>query len=232
MNYYQESSTVASQYDMGLRKFMLDVFGNMSLGLAISGLISFFIGNSPQLMMMLFGGPQAFIFMFAPLILVFFLGFKINDIEVNTARMLFFLYSSLMGVSLSTIFILFKLGSIINVFFISAATFGTMALYGYTTKKDLSGMASFLMMGVIGLVIAGLVNIFLQSSALQFAISAFAVLIFVGLTAWDVQDLKNTYYSYDGDEREKMGVIGALNLYMDFINIFINLLQLIGDKKD
>ena len=116
--------------------------------------------------------------------------------------------------------------------FITAATFGTMSLYGYTTKRDLSKMGSFLMMGLIGLVIAGLVNMFLQSSALQLAISACSVLIFVGLTAYDMQQIKEIYYATEGDDREKMGIVGALNLYMDFINIFINLLQLIGDKKD
>jgi len=132
---------------------------------------------------------------------------------------------------LSSIFLVFKLGSIFQVFFISAATFGSMALWGYTTKRDLSNMGSFLMMGLIGLLIAGVVNIFLQSSILTLAISAIGVLIFTLLTAFDMQTIKETYYNSYGEEREKAGIIGALNLYLDFVNIFINLLQLLGEKK-
>lgn len=232
MNYYQEYSTAEGSYDLGLRKHLLSVFNNMALGLVVSGLVAGFIGTNPVLLAMIFGGPQMWLFMLAPLAVVLLLGFKLDTMEVGTAKMLFYLYSVLMGISLSTIFLVFKLGSIIQVFFITAATFGTMSLYGYTTKRDLSKMGSFLMMGLIGLVIAGLVNMFLQSSALQLAISACSVLIFVGLTAYDMQQIKEIYYVTDGDDREKMGIVGALNLYMDFINIFINLLQLIGDKKD
>lgn len=232
MNYYQEYSTAEGSYDLELRKHLLSVFNNMSLGLVVSGLVAGFIGNNPVLLTMIFGGPQMWLFMLAPLAVVLLLGFKIDTMEVGTAKMLFYLYSVLMGISLSTIFVVFQLGSIIQVFFITAATFGTMSLYGYTTKRDLSKMGSFLMMGLIGLVIAGLVNMFLQSSALQLAISACSVLIFVVLTAYDMQQIKEMYYATEGDDREKMGILGALTLYMDFINIFINLLQLIGDKKD
>jgi len=137
-----------------------------------------------------------------------------------------------MGLSLSSIFMIFKLGSIANVFFISAATFGVTALYGYTTKRDLSSMGSFLMMGAIGLMIAGVVNLFLQSSVMAFAISVIGVLIFVGFTAYDMQDIKEKYYELNDDEEiRKAGIFGALNLYLDFINIFVNLLQLLGDRK-
>jgi FtsH-binding integral membrane protein len=141
-------------------------------------------------------------------------------------------FSALMGLSLSSIFMIFKLGSIANVFFISAATFGATALYGYTTKRDLSSMGSFLMMGAIGLMIAGVVNLFLQSSVMAFAISVIGVLIFVGFTAYDMQDIKEKYYELNDDEEiRKAGIFGALNLYLDFINIFVNLLQLLGDRK-
>jgi len=137
-----------------------------------------------------------------------------------------------MGLSLSSIFMIFKLGSITNVFFISAATFGATALYGYTTKRDLSSMGSFLMMGAIGLMIAGVVNLFLQSSIMAFAISVIGVLIFVGFTAYDMQDIKSKYYELNDDEEiRKAGIFGALNLYLDFVNIFVNLLQLLGEKK-
>jgi FtsH-binding integral membrane protein len=141
-------------------------------------------------------------------------------------------FAALMGLSLSSIFMIFKLGSIANVFFISAATFGATALYGYTTKRDLSSMGSFLMMGAIGLMIAGIVNLFLQSSIMAFAISVIGVLIFVGFTAYDMQDIKSKYYELNDDEEiRKAGIFGALNLYLDFVNIFVNLLQLLGEKK-
>lgn len=218
--------------DQGLRSFMLSVFNNMGLGLAVSGVTAFLVSSSPALMAMLFGGPQKWLVMLAPLALVFFLSFKIADLAPSTARSLFYLYAGLMGVSLSTIFLVFKIGSIIEVFFISASMFGASALWGYTTKRDLTGMGSFLMMGVIGLCIAGIVNIFLANSVLQFVISAISVLVFTGLTAWDVQNLKNIYYDVDADQRERAGIMGALSLYIDFINIFINLLQLVGVRKD
>jgi FtsH-binding integral membrane protein len=155
-----------------------------------------------------------------------------DSMSSSTARTMLYCFAALMGLSLSSIFMIFKLGSIANVFFISAATFGATALYGYTTKRDLSSMGSFLMMGAIGLMIAGVVNLFLQSSIMAFAISVIGVLIFVGFTAYDMQDIKSKYYELNDDEEiRKAGIFGALNLYLDFINIFINLLQLIGDRK-
>jgi FtsH-binding integral membrane protein len=141
-------------------------------------------------------------------------------------------YAAAMGVSLSSIFAVFTGQSITQVFFITATMFGATSLYGYTTKKDLTGMGNFLIMGLIGLVIAGVVNIFLQSSVMHMVISFITVLVFTGLTAWDVQKLKSIYYDTWGEEQEKLGIMGALNLYMDFINIFINLLQLIGVKNN
>ena len=223
--------TYYADYDQGLRQFFLNVFNNMFLGLALSGVTAFLVSSSPELMMSFFGGPQKWFFLLAPLGMALFLGFMINSLSPSTARILLYVYAGLMGISLSSIFLIFKMGSIAQVFFITATTFGATALYGYTTKRDLSAMGSFMIMGVIGLCIAGVVNIFLASSVLQFAISAISVLVFTALTAWDVQSLKDIYYNTEGDDRERAGIIGALNLYMDFLNIFINLLQLIGDRK-
>jgi FtsH-binding integral membrane protein len=141
-------------------------------------------------------------------------------------------FAAAMGISLSSIFIIYKMGSIAQVFFITAATFGSASLYGYTTKKDLTSFGSFLIMGVIGIVIASVVNIFLASSVLTFVVSILAVLIFTGLTAYDTQQLKAVFDNTSGEEREKAGVVGALSLYLNFINIFVALIQLIGEKKD
>jgi FtsH-binding integral membrane protein len=156
----------------------------------------------------------------------------IDKINSQTAKLFLFAFAAAMGLSISSIFAVYKMGSIVQVFFISSATFGAASLYGYTTKKNLTSMGSFLMMGLIGIVIAGVVNLFLQSSAFAFVISILAVLVFTGLTAYDTQQIKSFYDDLEGEDREKAGVIGALMLYMDFINIFIHLLQLIGDKKE
>ena len=147
-------------------------------------------------------------------------------------RVYLFTFAALMGLSLSSIFLIFKIGSIVNVFFITAATFGAASIYGYTTKRDLTSMGSFMLMGVIGLIIAGLVNVFLQSSMMAFVISCISVLIFTALTAYDTQNLKNVYDELYDEEMEKAGVFGALNLYINFINIFLSLLQILGDKKE
>ena len=178
-----------------------------------------------------FSGPQAWVVMLAPLGMAFLMGFGASKMSSHTLKICLAVFAALMGLSLSSIFAVFTMASIAQVFFISAATFGTTALWGYTTKRDLSNFGSFLMMGLIGLVIAGLVNIFLQSSALQMVCSAIGVLIFVGFTAYDMQQIKDVYFALDGEDREKAGVLGATNLYLDFVNIFVNLLQLIGDRK-
>jgi FtsH-binding integral membrane protein len=152
--------------------------------------------------------------------------------SLTMTRAYLFTFAATMGISLSFIFMIFKLGSIVNVFFITAATFGAASIYGYTTKRDLTSMGSFLMMGVVGLVIAGAVNLFLQSSMMTFVISCISVLIFTGLTAYDTQELKDVYDELHDEEMEKAGVHGALNLYINFINIYVSLLQIIGDKKE
>jgi FtsH-binding integral membrane protein len=219
-------------YDLGLRQFMLSVYNNMTLALAISGLVSLGISMSPALMAGIWGTPLKWVVVFLPLVMSFGFAFLFEKMSAQVAQIALYVFAAAMGLSLSSIFAIYKLGSIGQVFFISAATFGAASLYGYTTKADLTKMGSFLMMGVIGLVIAGVVNLFLQSSAFAFAISCLAVLIFTGLTAYDTQEIKSHYDYTEGEEREKAGIFGALQLYMDFINIFVNLLQLIGEKKD
>ena len=219
-------------YDLGLRQFMLSVYNNMTLALAISGLVSLGISMSPALMAGIWGTPLKWVVVFLPLVMSFGFAFLFEKMSAQVAQIALYFFAAAMGLSLSSIFAIYKLGSIGQVFFISAATFGAASLYGYTTKADLTKMGSFLMMGVIGLVIAGVVNLFLQSSAFAFAISCLAVLIFTGLTAYDTQEIKSHYDYTEGEEREKAGIFGALQLYMDFINIFVNLLQLIGEKKD
>ena len=224
-------ATSVPQYDQGLRTYLLSVFNNMSIALFISGIVSAWIGLTPELAAAIWSTPFKWVAIFAPLAFGLAFAFMASDISSATARIMLFVYAGLIGLSLSSIFLVYQLGSIIHVFFISGATFGATALWGYTTKRDLSSMGAFLMMGLIGLVICGIVNIFLQSSAFAFAISLIGLGIFIGLTAWDMQTIKETYYSTYGEEREKAGVFGALNLYLDFVNIFINLLQLLGEKK-
>jgi FtsH-binding integral membrane protein len=158
--------------------------------------------------------------------------FLFDKMSAQMAKIALLVFAGAMGLSLSSIFLIYKMGSIAQVFFISAATFGAASLYGYTTKKDLTTFGSFLIMGVLGLVVAGVVNLFLQSSVFAFVISCIAVLIFTALTAYDTQTLKSTFDGTEGEDREKAGVFGALQLYLDFINIFLNLLQLLGDKKN
>lgn len=218
-------------YDEGLRQFMLSVFNNMAIGLAISAVISFLVGTNRELMMMLFAGPQRYVVMLAPLAMVFFISFKVHSMSPATARNWFFAYAAVMGISLSVIFAVYKLGSIATIFFATSAMFGGMALYGHTTKRDLTELGSFLIMGVWGIVIAGLINLFFMNSVVTTAISIISVVIFAGLTAYDVQMLRTMYDSLDYEDRERAGVIGALSLYLDFINMFMSLLQLVGDRK-
>jgi len=222
----------AVRYDEGLRNFMLQVYNYMTFALALSGLVSIGVSMSPALMAVIWGTPLKWVVMLAPLAMSLGFMFLVERMSSSTAKIFLFAFAAVMGLSLSSIFAIYKMGSIIHVFFISAATFGAASLYGYTTKKDLTSMGSFFIMGALGLVIASVVNIFLQSSVFAFVISILAVLVFTGLTAYDTQQIKETYDDAEGDEREKAGVIGALMLYLDFINIFVHMLQLIGDKKE
>jgi FtsH-binding integral membrane protein len=232
----------AAGYDAGLRAYMLKIYNYMASGLLLTGIIALFSAQSEAVLsaMYTFEGnaitgmkPLAWIVMFATLGLVMFLSFGLRNMSLVAAQASYWGYAALMGLSLSTIFLTFTGESITRVFFITAATFGGMSLYGYTTKRDLTGMGSFLMMGLIGLIIASLVNLFLKSSGLQFAISVIGVLVFVGLTAFDTQKLKNMYYqlSGEGEWTGKIVIMGALTLYLDFINLFLQLLYLFGDRR-
>jgi FtsH-binding integral membrane protein len=181
-----------------------------------------------------FVSPLKWLFILAPLAMVFVISAGINRLAPSTAQLLFWVFSALMGISLSSIFLVYTHSSIVQVFFITAATFGALSLYGYTTRRDLTGMGSFLFMGLVGIIIASLVNLFLHLSALQFIISIVGVLVFAGLTAWDTQRLKNEYiYGYaqaGGDVAERAAITGALSLYLNFINLFTLLLQLLGQR--
>lgn len=226
------SAAAGVSYDAGLRAYMVKVYNFMSIALGISGAVAFMVSSSPALMGAIFGTPLAWVVMLAPLGFVIFLGAKMQTVSAEKAKNYLWIFAGLMGVSLSTIFVAYTNASIARVFFISAATFGSMSLYGYTTKKDLTGMGSFLFMGLIGLIIASIVNIFLKSSALDFALSAIGVLIFIGLTAYDTQRIKQNYYrSADSDMTSKLAVMGALSLYMDFINLFLMMLRMFGDRR-
>lgn len=242
--------------DQGLRAYMTSIYNFMAIGVAITGLAALIIyslsvttvgapdavatiGKTMALTSLghtLFVSPFKYVLMFAPLGLVFLLGFKVQSMQPTTAQAVFFLYAALVGASISTIFLVYTHASIARVFFISAAAFGGLSLYGYTTQKSLSGMGSFLMMGLIGIIIAGLVNMFLQSSAMQFAISVIGVLVFAGLTAYDTQKLKEEYmFGLTGADEATIGrsaVMGALTLYLDFINLFMMLLQLFGNRGE
>jgi FtsH-binding integral membrane protein len=223
----------AAQLDVGLRRYMLQVYNYMASGVALTGVVAYLTASSPTFLQAIYGTPLMWVVMLAPLAAVFFLSFKINSIKFSTAQAIFWGYAGLMGLSLASIFVVFTGESVARVFFITAGTFGTMSLYGYTTKRDLSQFGSFLFMGLIGIVLASLVNLFLASSALQFAISIIGVLVFVGLTAYDTQRIKELYSELDDSEVfGKKALMGALTLYLDFINLFIMLMQLLGNRRD
>jgi uncharacterized protein len=238
----------AVAYDMGLRAHMIRVYNYMAGGVALTGVVAWLtyqmaggdaihvIGRSVTGLTpfgeAVFVSPLKWVFMLLPLGFVFFMGFRIQSLQASTARLLFFVFAALMGVSFATIFLVFTQTSITQVFFITAAAFGALSLYGYTTQRNLSAFGSFLLMGVIGLVIASLVNIFLASSMLQWMISIIGLGVFAGLTAWDTQTIKEMYDPMDdGTVAGRKSVMGALNLYLDFINMFQFLLQLIGDRR-
>ena len=218
--------------DEGLRSYMLQVYNYMGLGLAITGAVAFLVAAAPALYVPIFTSPLKWVVMLAPLGFVFFLGARINHMSVSAAQLTFWLFAAVMGLSMASIFLVFTHESIARVFFITAATFGAMSLYGYTTSRDLSGWGSFLFMGLIGIIIASLVNIFVGSSALQFAVSVIGVLVFTGLTAYDTQRIKEMYYEMDAaDVATRKAIMGALSLYLSFINLFMMLLQLFGTQR-
>ena len=231
--------------DEGLRAYMLRVYNYMAAGVFLTGIVAYLTSSAAitrgptgarvltDFGQLIYVSPLKWVIMLAPLAFVFFLSFRIYKMSVGAAQIAFWAFAAVMGLSLSSIFLVFTGQSITQVFFVTAAAFGALTLWGYTTKKDLSGWGSFLIMGVVGIIIAALVNLFLQSSALQFAISVIGVLVFAGLTAYDTQRIKDAYYEVAGDmtATAKAAIMGALNLYLDFINMFTMLLSLFGRRE-
>jgi uncharacterized protein len=257
------SSAEAAAIDAGLRAYMLRIYNYMVLGLVITGVAALGIymlsvtgdlaeaakavrGGSEiparlggnlyltPLGYAVFASPLKWLVILAPLGLVFGLSFGIERMRPATAQLLFWIFAALMGLSLGSIFMMYTQTSVVRVFFITAASFGALSLWGYTTKRDLTAVGSFLVMGLFGLIIAGLANVFLGSSALQWIVSVAGVLIFAGLTAWDTQRIKNEYIygAMDGDTVERTAILGALSLYLDVVNLFTMLLQLLGQRED
>ena len=223
--------------DQGLRSYMLRVYNYMALALGVTGVAALGTANlamgNPDIAQLLYGSGFRYVLMFAPLAFVMVISFGINKLSYGALQATFWGFAAIMGISISSIFLVFTGASIVQTFFVTAASFGALSLYGYTTKRDLSGMGSFLIMGVFGLIIASLVNIFLQSSAMQFAISVIGVLIFAGLTAYDTQRIKSMY-DYVANDETMMGrtaIMGALSLYLNFINMFMFLLQFLGNRE-
>jgi FtsH-binding integral membrane protein len=224
--------SISAAIDEGLRAHMQRVYGYMAGGLALTGIVAYGAAAS-GFYQSIASTPLIWLVMLAPLGFVLALSFGIQRMSAATAMLLFWIYAAVMGLSLGSIFLVFTGTSIARVFFITAATYGAMSLYGYTTRTDLSRFGSFLMMGLIGIVIASLVNIFIGSNTLQFVISIVGVIVFVGLTAYDTQRIKETYQESDsGEIAGKKAVLGALALYLDFINLFMMLLQLFGQRRD
>lgn len=248
---YSRTSAPSAAVDAGLRAYMLSVYNFMALGLAITGAAAIgafllavtkdpaaAVATTKNGMMltgfgqMLFVSPLKWVVFLAPLGMVFFLSAAINRMSAATAQMAFYAFAALMGLSMSSIFLVYTGNSIARVFFITAAAFGALSLYGYTTKRDLTAMGSFMVMGLFGIIIASVVNIFVGSSMVQFVVSVLGVVIFAGLTAYDTQRIKEMYYELDDDgTMSRKAIIGALSLYLDFINMFQMLLALFGNRE-
>ena len=235
----------AAAVDAGLRAYMLRVYNYMAAAVALTGVVAYATFNAAAVTdasgnitaltpfgQTIYGGPLSIVLLLGTLGLVFFISFRINRLQYTTAMTLFMVYAALLGVTLSSIFLTYTGASITRVFFISAASFGTLSLYGYTTQRDLSAMGSFMIMGLFGIIIASLVNIFLKSSGLDWAISIIGVGVFAGLTAYDTQRIKEMYDSMDDDgTMGRKAIMGALSLYLDFINLFLMLLRVVGDRR-
>jgi uncharacterized protein len=242
----QSSARTAGAVDEGLRAYMLRVYNYMSCGILLTGIVAYLTYSAAVVRsadvggfaltafgQVLYGSPLKWIVMLAPLASVMFLSVRIGKMSVGAAQFCFWLFSAVMGLSLSSIFLLYTGESITRVFFVTAAAFAALSMYGYTTRRDLSAWGTFLIMGVIGIVLASLVNLWLRSNSLQFALSTIGVLVFAGLTAYDTQRIKNVYYEVLGDATaaSKAAIMGALSLYLDFINMFIMLLSLFGRRN-
>lgn len=239
-NFPTQSSPLAQE--AGLRAYMLKIYNYMSGGLILTGLTAWLAAHSPAFLNTMYyienyriigTKPIAWVIIFAPLILAIFLSFSIYRLSLFAAQLSFWFYAALMGLSLSSIFLTFTSTSIATAFFVTAATFGGMSLYGYTTQRDLTAFRSFLMMGLIGIIIASIINILLQSPALLFVFSVIGVLVFTGLTAYDTQKLRDVYLQTTNDQAwiERITIIGALTLYLDFINLFMSLLNLTDRRQ-
>ncbi len=227
-----QAQAQAAAVDVGLRAYMLRVYNYMCVALALSGAVAFFVSTSPAMQQAIFGTPLMWVVFLAPLGLVFFLSARINKMSAAAAQTTFWIFAALMGMSLASIFIAYTPESVTRVFFITAGAFAGLSLVGYTTKRDLSGMRTFLFMGVIGLIIAMVVNMFLASSGLQLLISVAGVLIFAALTAYDTQQIKLMYYEADsGEVATKKSIMGALKLYLDFLNMFMFLMHILGNRN-
>ena len=236
------TATGAIAIDEGLRAYMLRVYNYMLMGLVLSGLTAWVVATVPQVQALFFQfnpaagrvglAPLGWVALLAPLGLVFFLGWRIQQMSLQAAQTTFWVFSGLMGVSLAPVLLVYTGASIAQTFFVTASMFGAMSLWGYTTKRDLTGMGSFLMMGLFGIIIAMVVNWFVHSGTVALVISILGVIIFTGLTAYDTQKIKESYYvSDDGQLMGKKAVMGALNLYLDFINLFMFLLRFMGDRR-
>ena len=237
--FMSSSQAQASQIDLGLRSYMLGVYNHMTTALALTGLLALGLnflsvsnGQLTSIGHLFFVSPLKWVVILAPLGMVFYISAKLQSISAERARNLFYIYSGLMGLSLSSLLLMYTGESVVRVFFITAASFAALSIYGYTTKKSLSGLGSFLIMGVFGLIIAQIVNIFIGSSGLDMMISVIGVLIFAGLTAYDTQKIKNMYLAGDDSQTAgKKSIIGALTLYLDFILMFQFLLSLLGNRE-
>lgn len=239
--YWSAAGSQAASYDAGLRGYLLGVYNYMASALVLTGITAYLGSSWLPLMQMLYkvqDGHMAltglgWLVFFAPIAMALGLSMGINRLSVNAARGIFWAYAGVMGLSLSAIFFTYTGESLMRVFLITAIMFGGMSIWGYSTKKDLTGMGNFLMMGLLGIVVASLVNIFLGSSGLHFAVSVLGVVIFTGLIAYDTQKLKSMYYMTAGDSTAaaKGSILGALELYLDFVNLFIMLLRLVGERR-
>jgi len=240
------ATTVADTMDTGLRAHMLRVYNYMAGALALTGVVAYGVANTPALLNLIYHQvmtangvalqptvPLGWIVILAPLAMVFFLSFRIMQMSQAAAQATFWAYAAMVGASLASILIVYTGASVAMTFFVTAGTFGAMSLWGYTTKRDLTGFGNFLFMGLIGILLASLANFFFKSPAMDFVISVLGVLIFTGLTAWDTQKIKNTYYAVGGDVAVagKAAIMGALALYLDFLNIFLFLLRFMGNRR-
>jgi uncharacterized protein len=222
----------AAAFDEGLRQHMLRIYNYMGLGLVLTGIVAFVVASTPALYVPIFSTPLKWVVMLAPLAFVLFFSFKMQTMSAASAQLLFWAFCAVMGLSMASIFLVFTGNSIARTFFIAATMFGATSLYGYTTKRDLSQFGSFLIMGLIGVVVASVVNIFLGSTMIQFVVSVAGILVFVGLTAWDTQTIKEQYAeNIDSETQQKMAVFGAFSLYLNFINIFQLLLNFTGERE-